>query len=69
MAVDKSKLRLPACLIIMDGFGLEAPGEGNAIDAASTPTLDELFSQRPMTKLEASGEAVGLPCRQSHGFP
>lgn len=64
MTVDKSALNLPACLIIMDGFGLEGPGEGNAIDLASTPTLDKLFSERPFTRLEASGEAVGLPAGQ-----
>lgn len=64
MAVDKKSLHLPACLIIMDGFGLEGPGEGNAIAAASTPTLDELFAKRPFTRLEASGEAVGLPAGQ-----
>ncbi len=55
------ELRLPACLIIMDGFGLQDPGEGNAISLAETPVLDGLFDTRPWTKLEASGEAVGLP--------
>ena len=54
-------LRLPACLIIMDGFGLAEAGEGNAISLASTPVLDKLFAERPWVKLQASGEAVGLP--------
>lgn len=54
-------LTLPACLIIMDGFGLADPGPGNAIFHANTPTLDKVFATRPWTKLEASGEAVGLP--------
>lgn len=58
--VERS-LRLPACLIIMDGFGLGDPGDGNAISLAQTPVLDELFKTRPWIKLEASGEAVGLP--------
>lgn len=57
-------LRLPACLIIMDGFGLDEPGEGNAISLARTPVLDGLFATRPWVRLEASGEAVGLPAGQ-----
>ena len=61
---SKQNLRLPACLIIMDGFGLEEAGEGNAISLANTPVLDSLFDSRPWTKLEASGEAVGLPAGQ-----
>ena len=57
----KDRLNLPACLIIMDGFGLAPASEGNAISLAETPVLDELFANRPMTKLQASGLAVGLP--------
>lgn len=56
-----AKLRLPACLIIMDGFGLSEAGPGNAISLAETPALDEIFARCPTMKLEASGEAVGLP--------
>ncbi|WP_305296690.1 2,3-bisphosphoglycerate-independent phosphoglycerate mutase [Parvibacter caecicola] len=52
---------LPACLIIMDGFGLAEAGPGNAISLARTPRLDALFAERPWTKLQASEEAVGLP--------
>ncbi len=59
--VDKTQLTLPACLIIMDGFGLAEPGPGNAISLAATPNLDALFERAPWTKLQASGEAVGLP--------
>ena len=51
----------PACLIIMDGFGLAEAGPGNAISLARTPRLDALFAERPWTKLQASEEAVGLP--------
>ena len=60
-ATVRGDLRLPACLIIMDGFGLDAPGPGNAISLAATPNLDALFEGEPWTRLAASGEAVGLP--------
>ena len=63
-SVDKSNLTLPACLIIMDGLGLAEPGPGNAVSLAKTPCLDELFATCSWTKLEASGEAVGLPAGQ-----
>lgn len=58
---ERQNLRLPACLIIMDGFGLQEPGPGNAISLADTPVLDRLFAEESMTRLQASGEAVGLP--------
>ncbi|PKQ37171.1 MAG: 2,3-bisphosphoglycerate-independent phosphoglycerate mutase [Actinobacteria bacterium HGW-Actinobacteria-1] len=51
----------PVALVIMDGFGLGAPGPGNAITEANTPNLDRLFAECPWAPLEASGEAVGLP--------
>ena len=50
-----------AVLIIMDGFGLAAPSEGNAISVADTPNLDRLFARWPHTTLQASGLDVGLP--------
>lgn len=51
----------PACLIIMDGLGLAEAGPGNAVSLAHTPTLDALFDSYSWAKLEASGQAVGLP--------
>ena len=53
--------------IVMDGVGLAAPGEGNAVSLAHTPTLDMLMSKYPMTKLKAHGTAVGLPSDDDMG--
>ncbi len=63
-ACEQAGLTLPACLIIMDGLGLADPGPGNAVSLAQTPCLDDLFANHSWTKLEASGEAVGLPAGQ-----
>ena len=52
----------PVLLCIMDGFGWTPDHkEGNAVIAANTPHLDKIFSTCPMTTIEASGLAVGLP--------
>ena len=56
--------RIPTVLLIMDGFGLAPADPGNAIAAARTPELDALFASCPHTRLDASGEAVGLPTGQ-----
>ena len=48
-------------LIILDGYGLREENEYNAVAAAEKPTLDELFSKYPNTKLRCSGFDVGLP--------
>ena len=50
-----------AVLIIMDGYGLAAPSQGNAVYVADTPNLDRLFAENPHTCLQASGLDVGLP--------
>ena len=52
----------PVLLCIMDGFGW-TPNEtyGNAVAAAKKPFLDSLMAKYPMTTIEASGMAVGLP--------
>jgi 2,3-bisphosphoglycerate-independent phosphoglycerate mutase len=49
------------CLVILDGWGLGPPYEGNALTLARTPTLDHLFKTYPQGKLICWGEAVGLP--------
>lgn len=48
----------------MDGFGLNPTPENNAVVEANTPNLDRYFSTYPMTELEASGRAIGLPMGQ-----
>ena len=53
--------KTPTTLIIMDGFGLRAEAEGNAIRAAATPRLDQFFQEYAHTELSASGLDVGLP--------
>jgi 2,3-bisphosphoglycerate-independent phosphoglycerate mutase len=49
------------CLVVLDGWGLTAPGAGNAIELADTPVFDELWSTYPHTELTTCGRAVGLP--------
>lgn len=51
----------PTLLLILDGYGLAAPGPGNAAALAHTPTLDRLLAQPGLCKLAASGREVGLP--------
>ena len=56
-------MKTPTTLIIMDGFGLSSsttPGD-NAIAAANTPHLDQLFQENSRCRLSASGLDVGLP--------
>ena len=52
----------PVVLCIMDGFGW-TPDQtfGNAVATANTPHLDALMRDYPMTTINASGMAVGLP--------
>jgi 2,3-bisphosphoglycerate-independent phosphoglycerate mutase len=64
MALPPGPQQLPASsavLIVLDGWGLEAAGPGNAVSQASTPVFDELWSAYPNTQLTACGRAVGLP--------
>ncbi len=54
-------MKKPVVLCIMDGFGYNPSDYGNAIVAAKTPRLDEIFQNNPMTYIGASGMDVGLP--------
>ena len=52
----------PVLLCIMDGFGwTPSQTAGNAVTAARKPYLDHLMQDYPMTTIDASGMAVGLP--------
>jgi 2,3-bisphosphoglycerate-independent phosphoglycerate mutase len=48
-------------LLILDGWGVQPPGETNLISQAATPNMDRLLATCPHTTLTASGPAVGLP--------
>ncbi len=48
-------------LLILDGLGYGKEDISNAVLAANTPYLDHLLATYPNSRLEASGEAVGLP--------
>jgi 2,3-bisphosphoglycerate-independent phosphoglycerate mutase len=51
----------PLVLLILDGFGYTETEENNAIAMANTPCWDTLQQRYPMTYLNCSGHAVGLP--------
>jgi len=48
-------------LFILDGWGARDETWGNLIIEADTPVMDALRVTHPATRLEAAGEAVGLP--------
>lgn len=48
-------------IIILDGYGYSEYVEGNAVRAAKTPVLDQLWSDKPHSFLKCSGLDVGLP--------
>src|SRR5471030_528085 len=51
----------PVVLAILDGWGITDEKRGNAILQAKTANYDILKSRYLFTKLQASGEFVGLP--------
>src|SRR6056297_1885869 len=50
----------PALLLILDGFGIASPSQGNAVSLAKKPVYDKLVRNFPTFTLQASGESVGL---------
>ena len=53
-----------ALLVILDGWGLGNNGKGDVIFNTPTPYWDYLVQTYPNSKLQASGENVGLPAGQ-----
>ncbi len=51
----------PLLLCILDGWGVSANADHNAVEMANTPTIDHLMATCPNTTLHADSEYVGLP--------
>ena len=51
----------PVVLCILDGWGLRAESEGNAVALADTPNFDRIMRNCPNATLSAQGTDVGLP--------
>ncbi|HET7685731.1 MAG TPA: 2,3-bisphosphoglycerate-independent phosphoglycerate mutase [Candidatus Limnocylindria bacterium] len=54
----------PVVLVVLDGFGIGDDPARNALLSADMPTWRRLLEEWPHARLEASGEAVGLPAGQ-----
>ena len=50
----------PMVLVLLDGWGIRAEREANALAQARTPVYDRLAGTYPHTVLQAAGVAVGL---------
>jgi len=59
--------RRPVVLCVMDGIGLGAGGEDDAVATARTPHLTALMDAHPWCRLKAHGTAVGLPSDEDMG--
>jgi 2,3-bisphosphoglycerate-independent phosphoglycerate mutase len=56
-----SRERRRVLLVIADGWGVLDEAYGNMIMEAQTPVMDNLQQAWPHTRLQAAGEAVGMP--------
>lgn len=54
----------PTVLVVLDGFGIAPPSDGNAVALAKTLHLDFYKEHYPHGAVIASGEAVGLPTNE-----
>lgn len=50
----------PVVLMVLDGWGVAAPGPGNAVNEANTPHIRRLSEKFLCTTVAAHGRAVGL---------
>jgi 2,3-bisphosphoglycerate-independent phosphoglycerate mutase len=57
----------PVVLCVLDGVGIGAGGEDDAVATARTPNLDRLRATCPTMALRAHGRAVGLPSDKDMG--
>ena len=57
--LEKSRIK-PVVLVVLDGWGVAPPSQGNAISLAKKPIFDKLLISYPVMTLQAAGEAVGL---------
>jgi 2,3-bisphosphoglycerate-independent phosphoglycerate mutase len=48
-------------LLVLDGWGMRDEEEGNLIQKARTEIFDHMWARFPHARLEAAGEAVGMP--------
>ncbi len=55
------KMQRPVALIMLDGWGISAASDANAITVGHTPFYDQIRTEYPWTKLSAAGLDVGLP--------
>lgn len=53
--------------VVMDGVGVGAHDDGDAVFNAYTPTLDRLMAENPNITIQAHGTAVGLPSDDDMG--
>lgn len=60
----RTSCRPPMVLTILDGWGINKPYPGNAIELAKKPNYDFLWQNFLHTELQASGHYVGLPAKQ-----
>ncbi len=60
-AMAETRRRRLAVLCILDGWGMSAKRENNAIAQARTPVWDALIARYPHALLDASEHHVGLP--------